>query len=111
PDDGRAMSNFVVAALRGEPLTVYGDGSQTRSFCFVEDEIRGFIALLDSWITTPVNVGNPTEHTIAELARIVIEVTGSSSEIVHHPLPVDDPLQRQPDITVAREQLGWEPTV
>ncbi len=111
PDDGRAMSNFVVAALRDEPLTLYGDGSQTRSFCFVEDEIRGFLALLDSDVTTPVNIGNPTEHTIAELARIVIEVTGSGAEVVTRPLPVDDPLQRQPDITVARQRLGWEPTV
>ncbi len=111
PDDGRAVSNFVVQALRGEPLTVYGDGSQTRSFCFVDDEVRGFLALLDSDVVGPVNIGNPHEFTITELARTVIEVTGSSSEIVHHPLPVDDPTQRKPDISKAVEHLGWKPEV
>jgi dTDP-glucose 4,6-dehydratase len=111
PDDGRVVSNFLVQALSGKPLTVYGDGSQTRSFCYVDDEIRGFLALLDSDLTGPVNIGNPAEFSVAELARIVLEVTGSSSEIVHEPLPVDDPAQRRPDITLARERLGWEPQV
>ena len=112
PDDGRAVSNFLTQALAGTPITVFGDGSQTRSFTYVDDEIRGFLALLDSDVATPVNIGNPnTEHTILDLARIVIEVTGSSSEIVLEPLPVDDPQQRQPDITKARELLGWEPKV
>ena len=110
-DDGRAVSNFVVQALRGEPLTVYGDGKQTRSFCYVDDEIRGFLALLDSDHVGPVNIGNPDEFTIAELADIVLEVTGSSSPVVHHPLPVDDPTQRRPDIGLARRVLGWEPEV
>jgi dTDP-glucose 4,6-dehydratase len=111
PDDGRAMSNFIVAALRGEPITVFGDGTQTRSFTYVDDEIRGFLALLDSDVATPVNIGNPDEYTIGQLAELVVEITGSRSEVTYHPLPVDDPLQRRPDITVAREQLGWEPTV
>ncbi|MGV3760214.1 MAG: UDP-glucuronic acid decarboxylase family protein [Actinomycetota bacterium] len=112
PDDGRAVSNFLTQALAGKPLTVFGDGAQTRSFTYVEDEIRGFLALLDSDLTSPVNIGNPsTEHTILELAQLAIDVTGSSSEIVFEPLPVDDPTQRQPDITLARERLGWEPRV
>jgi len=111
PDDGRVVSNFLVQALTGKPLTVYGDGSQTRSFCYVDDEIRGFLALLDSDLVGPVNIGNPEEFTVAELARLVLEVTGSSSEIVHEPLPADDPTQRRPDITLARERLGWEPRV
>jgi dTDP-glucose 4,6-dehydratase len=112
PDDGRAVSNFLVQALQGKPITIFGDGSQTRSFTYVEDEVRGFLALLDSDVNTPVNIGNPyTEHTIAELAALAIEVTGSASEIVYEPLPVDDPTQRQPDITLARKELGWEPTV
>jgi dTDP-glucose 4,6-dehydratase len=111
PDDGRAVSNFLVQALRGEPITIYGDGSQTRSFTYVDDEIRGFLALLDSDITTPVNIGNPTEYTIRQLAELAIEVTGSSSELTFEPLPVDDPTRRQPDITLARKHLGWEPTI
>ena len=111
PDDGRVISNFVVQALRGEPLTVYGGGSQTRSFCFVDDEIRGLVALLDSGAHDPVNLGNPNEFTILELAEIVLDVTGSSSTIEHHPLPTDDPAQRKPDITRARQILGWEPHV
>jgi dTDP-glucose 4,6-dehydratase len=110
PDDGRAVSNFLVQALRGEPITIYGDGSQTRSFTYVDDEIRGFLALLDSDITTPVNIGNPTEYTIRQLAELAIEVTGSSSDLTFGPLPVDDPARRQPDITLARQHLGWEPT-
>ena len=111
PDDGRAVSNFLVQALRGEPITIYGDGSQTRSFTYVDDEIRGFLALLDSDITTPVNIGNPTEYTIRQLAEMAIDVTGSSSELTFGPLPVDDPTRRQPDITMAQKHLGWEPTV
>ena len=111
PDDGRAVSNFLVQALQGKPITVYGDGSQTRSFTYVDDEVRGFLALLDSDITTPVNIGNPDEYTIRQLAEMVLEVTGSASELNFLPLPVDDPTQRQPDITIARERLGWEPTV
>ena len=111
PDDGRVVSNFIVQALKGEPLTIYGDGSQTRSFCFVDDEVRGLIALLDSAENDPVNVGNPNEFTIAELAELVLEITGSSSRIEHYDLPTDDPTQRQPDITRAREILGWEPAV
>jgi dTDP-glucose 4,6-dehydratase len=111
PSDGRVVSSFLVQAQAGKPLTVYGDGSQTRSFCYVEDEIRGFLALLDSGHVGPVNIGNPNEFTVRELAEIVLEVTGSSSEIAFEPLPVDDPTQRRPDITLARELLGWEPTV
>ncbi len=97
PDDGRVVSNFLVQALNGKPITVYGDGSQTRSFSYVDDEVRGFLALLDSDQTGPVNIGNPDEFTILELANLAIEVTGSSSEIVFEPLPVDDPTQRRPD--------------
>ena len=111
PDDGRAVSNFLVQALRGEPITIFGDGSQSRSFTYVDDEIRGFLALLDSELNTPINIGNDNEFTIAQLAELVIDVTGSSSELVHLPLPVDDPLQRKPDLTKARNLLGWEPTV
>jgi dTDP-glucose 4,6-dehydratase len=111
PRDGRVVSNFVMQALRGEPITIYGDGSQTRSFCYVDDEVAGFLALLDSDQIGPINIGNPGEFTILELAEMVIELTGSASEIVHEPLPVDDPMQRKPDITKARELLGWEPTI
>ena len=111
PDDGRAVSNFMVQALRGDPITIYGDGSQTRSFTYVDDEIRGFLALLDSDVSTPVNIGNPEAHTINQLAEMTLEVTGSASTITYVPLPVDDPAQRQPDITRARQLLGWEPTV
>jgi len=111
PNDGRVVSNFLFQALTGEPLTIYGDGTQTRSFCYVEDEVRGFLALLDSDHVGPVNIGNPNEFTVADLANIVLEITGSSSKIVHEPLPVDDPTQRKPDITLARSLLGWEPDV
>jgi dTDP-glucose 4,6-dehydratase len=111
PGDGRVVSNFLTQAIDGRPLTVYGDGHQTRSLCFVSDEVAGILALLDADITGPVNIGNPDEHTMLDLARIVLEVTGSSSEIVHAPLPVDDPTRRRPDISLARRQLGWEPTV
>ncbi len=111
PEDGRAMSNFIVAALQGQPITVHGDGSQTRSFTYVDDEIRGFLALLDSDVTTPTNIGNPDEYTIRQLAEMVLEITGSSSELTYHDLPVDDPMQRKPDITKASELLGWQPEV
>ncbi len=111
PDDGRAVSNFLTQALRGDPITVFGDGSQTRSFCYVDDEVRGFLALLDGEHTGPINIGNPGEFSIRELAEMVVEVTNSSSEVVYEPLPVDDPTQRKPDITQARELLGWEPTI
>ncbi len=111
PTDGRAVSNFLVQALHGKPITIYGDGSQTRSFCYVDDEVRGILALLDSDLLGPVNIGNPGEFTILELAELVIEVTNSTSEVVHEPLPVDDPTQRRPDITRARTELGWEPRI
>jgi len=110
PGDGRVVSNFIVQALRGEPLTVYGDGSQTRSLCFVDDEIGGLLALLDSSLTGPVNIGNPDERSVADLAQFVLEVTGSTSGIVFEALPTDDPTRRCPDITLARTELGWEPT-
>ncbi len=111
PDDGRAVSNFLVQAMHGKPITVYGDGSQSRSFTYVDDEIRGFLALLDGNETGPMNIGNDNEFTILELARLAIEITGSSSEIVYEALPVDDPTQRKPDLTLARSLLGWEPAV
>jgi dTDP-glucose 4,6-dehydratase len=111
PDDGRVVSNFLVQAIEAKPLTVYGDGSQTRSFCYVEDTVRGFMLLLDSDLNSPVNIGNPEELTILELAELVLELTGSRSEIVFEPLPVDDPTQRRPDISLARRRLGWEPQV
>ena len=111
PDDGRVVSNFLVQALAGKPLTVYGDGSQTRSFCYVTDEVAGILALLDSDHVGPVNVGNPREFSVLELAELVIELTGSGSDIVYEALPVDDPTQRRPDISLARRVLGWEPRV
>ena len=111
-DDGRVVSNFIVQALKGEPLSIYGDGSQTRSFCYVDDLIGGLIALMESAteVTGPVNLGNPHEMTIAELAQKIIDLTGSKSTIQSRPLPSDDPIQRQPDITLARELLGWTPS-
>jgi nucleoside-diphosphate-sugar epimerase len=111
PGDGRVVSNFIVQALAGRPLTVYGDGSQTRSLCYVDDEVRGLVALLDSSLTGPVNLGNPDERTISELAQLVLEVTGSTSEMVFEDLPTDDPTRRCPDITLAVDKLGWTPTV
>ena len=111
PEDGRVVSNFVVQALRGEPITVYGDGSQSRSFCYVSDEVEGIHRLFHSDRTEPTNIGNPTEFTMLELATLVLELTGSSSKVVHRPLPGDDPKVRRPDISVARELLGWEPAV
>ena len=109
--DGRAVPNFITQALRGEDVTVYGDGEQTRSLCYISDLVRGVIALAESDVTEPVNIGNPAEMTILEVARAIIAATGSSSRIVHKPLPVDDPKVRQPDIARAREKLGWQPDV
>jgi dTDP-glucose 4,6-dehydratase len=111
PNDGRVVSNFVVQALRGEPLTVYGDGSQTRSFCYATDEVDGIYRLFMSDYTQPVNIGNPDEFTVLQLAERVIEVTESRSAVVHQPLPQDDPKVRRPDITVARRELGWTPQI
>ena len=111
PDDGRVVTNFLVQALTGRPLTIYGEGTQTRSFCYVDDEVRGLLALLDGPLAGPVNVGNPSEFTMIELAHLVLDITGSSSPLAFEPLPQDDPTQRRPDITVASEQLGWTPTV
>jgi UDP-glucuronate decarboxylase len=113
PNDGRVVSTFVVQALRGEPLTVFGDGTQTRSFCYVDDLVEGLVGLMDSpdEVTGPINLGNPAEFSMLQLAELVIEMTGSSSEIEFRELPSDDPRQRQPDITRARRTLGWEPTV
>ena len=111
-NDGRVISNFVVQALRGEPITVYGDGEQTRSFCFVSDLIDGFVRLMGSDLeATPVNLGNPDEHTIMDMARRVVALTGSGSTIAGRPLPQDDPVRRKPDIAKARKELGWEPRV
>jgi len=112
-DDGRVVSNFIVQALRGEPLTIYGDGSQTRSFCYVDDLISGFIALMNNEAgeSGPVNLGNPGEFTMLELASLVLEMTGSKSKLEHLALPEDDPKQRQPDISLAKSVLGWEPTI
>ena len=112
-DDGRVVSNFIMQALRGEDITVYGDGTQTRSFCYVDDLIRGFLCLMDSGeeVTGPVNMGNPGEFTMLALAEKVIALTGSRSKLVHRPLPGDDPRQRRPDITLAGKLLGWKPEV
>ncbi|GJE57078.1 MULTISPECIES: UDP-glucuronic acid decarboxylase family protein [Methylobacterium] len=113
PNDGRVVSNLVVQALKGEPITLYGDGSQTRSFCYVDDLIEGIVRLMETGpeVTGPINVGNPGEFTIRELAEIVVELTGSRSVFVHRPIPPDDPRQRRPDITQARRELGWEPRI
>jgi UDP-glucuronate decarboxylase len=113
PNDGRVVSNFIVQALKNEPITIYGNGSQTRSFCYVGDLIDGFLRLMEAPadFSGPVNLGNPNEFTIRELAAKVIELTGSRSPLVDKPLPSDDPLQRRPDITLAKERLGWTPTV
>ncbi len=111
PEDGRVVSNFITQALQGLPLTVYGDGSQTRSFCYVDDQVEGQLALLDGDVTGPVNIGNDGEFTMMELAEVVIEVTGSSSEITFEPLPTDDPTRRRPDLTQAMTALGWKPRV
>jgi dTDP-glucose 4,6-dehydratase len=111
PADGRVVSNFLAQAIDGKPLTVYGTGTQTRSFCYVDDEVRGILALFDSDVVEPVNIGNPVEFTMLELAALVQEVTGSTAGTVFEPLPVGDPALRRPDITRARELLGWEPEV
>jgi len=113
PNDGRVVSNFIMQALKGEPITVYGEGSQTRSFCYVNDLIDGLVRLMNSPddFTGPVNLGNPVEFTILELAREIIKLTGSKSEIVFKPLPSDDPTHRQPDISLAKNRLGWGPAV
>ena len=112
PDDGRVVSNFIIQALRGEDITVYGDGSQTRSFCYVDDLIEAMVLMMNQdGFVGPVNTGNPGEFTILELAEKIIQMTGSSSRIVNKPLPMDDPLQRQPDNGLAKEKLGWEPKV
>jgi UDP-glucuronate decarboxylase len=113
PADGRVVSNFILQALRGEPITIYGDGKQTRSFCYVDDLVDGLIRLMasDAEVTGPINLGNPVEFTMIELAQKVIALTGSMSELIHAPIPADDPRQRQPDIGRARSVLGWEPGV
>lgn len=113
PDDGRVVSNFIIQALKGEDITVYGDGNQTRSFCYVDDMIDGLVKLMDSPddLAGPVNLGNPVEFTILELAEKVITMTGSRSKVVYKPLPQDDPMQRQPDITLATKELGWQPQI
>ncbi len=113
PADGRVVSNFIVQALTNQPLTVYGKGDQTRAFCFVDDMIEGFFRMMGTppEVTGPINLGNPVEFTIRELADLVLELTGSRSQLRFEPLPSDDPTQRRPDITRAREQLGWEPGV
>ena len=111
PADGRVVSNFLAQAMEGRPLTVYGDGTQTRSYCYVDDEVRGILALLDSDWIGPMNIGNPDEFSVLELAQAVLDVTGSASEIVFEPLPLDDPVRRRPDITLANDVLGWRPEV
>ena len=112
PDDGRVVSNFIVQSLRGEDITVYGDGSQTRSFCYVDDLIEGFLRLMEQEKTVgPVNIGNPGEFTMLELAELVLKKVGGKSKIVHQDLPADDPRQRQPDISLAKKYLEWQPTV
>ena len=111
PNDGRVVSNFIVQALRNEPITLYGDGTQTRAFCYVDDMIDGFVRLMAAPddVTGPINLGNPVETSVAELAELIIELTGSRSRIVHRPLPVDDPVQRCPDISQAKAVLDWQP--
>ncbi|ROZ66367.1 UDP-glucuronic acid decarboxylase family protein [Ramlibacter sp. WS9] len=113
PNDGRVVSNFIVQALKGEDITIYGEGSQTRSFCYVDDLLDGFLRLMDTGpeVPGPVNLGNPNEFTIRQLAELVIELTASKSRLVKMPLPVDDPMQRQPDISLAKDALGWQPQV
>ena len=112
-NDGRVVSNFIVQALRNEPITIFGNGTQTRSFCYVDDLIEGFIRLMGApaGVTGPINLGNPGEFQVRELAEMVIEMTGSKSSIVYNPLPIDDPTQRKPDISRATQDLGWQPKV
>jgi len=111
PNDGRVVSNFIVQALNNQPITIYGDGTQTRSFCYVDDLIEVIVRLMDSKEAGPINIGNPVEFRILELAEKVIALTGSSSPIIRNPLPSDDPKQRKPDISKAKDLLGWEPSV
>jgi UDP-glucuronate decarboxylase len=113
PNDGRVVSNFIVQALLGRDITIYGDGGQTRSFCYVDDLVDGFVRLMQSndSITGPINLGNPTEFTIAQLASLVIDLSGSRSRIIHRALPQDDPKQRKPDISKAQDLLGWQPKI
>jgi len=113
PNDGRVVSNFIVQALRNEPITIFGDGTQTRSFCYVEDLIEGFVRLMAApdAVTGPMNLGNPGEFQMLELAEMVIALTGSASRIVRRPLPADDPARRKPDISHARKELGWQPAI
>src|SRR6185295_15885471 len=111
PRDGRVVSNFIVQALNDEPITIYGDGSQTRSFCYVTDEVEGIYRLFMQGDAEPTNIGNPTEYTVKQLAELVVELTGTKSPITYMPLPADDPKVRKPDITRARAKLGWEPSV
>jgi UDP-glucuronate decarboxylase len=113
PNDGRVVSNFIVQALRGKPITIYGDGSQTRSFCYVDDMVAGFVRLMDAPddVTGPINLGNPGEFTILQLAKLVVKMTDAKSELIYEPLPEDDPLQRCPNITLAKEKLNWQPNV
>jgi UDP-glucuronate decarboxylase len=112
-NDGRVVSNFIIQALRGDPISIYGTGTQTRSFCYVDDLIEAALRLMctPAAVTGPINVGNPVESTILDLAKRIIEMTGSSSEIVYHPAPEDDPKQRRPDITLAQSSLGWRPQI
>lgn len=111
PDDGRVVSNFIIQALKEEDITIYGDGTQTRSFCYVDDLVDGIIKMMKSDLTGPVNLGNPSERTILDFAKLILELTGSKSKIVYKPLPSDDPTKRQPDITLAKTKLNWEPKV
>ncbi|MCU1407807.1 MAG: family oxidoreductase [Glaciihabitans sp.] len=111
PGDGRVVTSFIAQALNGQPITIYGDGSQTRSFCYVDDLVRGIVAMIDSADRGPINLGNPVEKRVDELAQIVLDLTGSQSSIEFHPLPTDDPTRRKPDITRAQTRLGWNPTV
>jgi dTDP-glucose 4,6-dehydratase len=111
PRDGRVVSSFIAQALIDEPITIYGDGLQTRSFCYVDDLVRGLVLMLDGSEEGPINLGNPDEYTISEFAHLIVEMTGSASRVEHHPLPADDPTQRKPDIGRARARLGWEPSI
>lgn len=111
PKDGRVVSNFIIQALKGEDITIYGDGTQTRSFCYVEDLVNGLIKMMEADITGPVNLGNPSERTILDFAKLIIELTNTKSKIIHKPLPSDDPVKRRPDITLAQKELGWAPKI
>ena len=110
-NDGRVVSNFIIQALKGEDITIYGDGSQTRSFCYIDDLVNGLIKMMDSSITGPINIGNPSEQTILDFANLIIELTNSKSKIIHKPLPKDDPTKRRPDISLAQKELNWNPKI